>query len=177
MSWTSSGRSGGGSSGIGDTGTQPGVDAAVRMGPDADRPCGTGSAAGLAGCGGCYTITDGTLVIGGRGVPASWPDMVSLGLPMTVRAPVWDGWGSTVSLTGDTENAIIAVLVGLFIDAVGAFGGLALVVMTRHLAEAPAPACPGRRRPADRRALTAARRRVAQGGGGIRQTPGRTMTP
>jgi hypothetical protein len=84
------------------------------------------------GRGGCYTITDGTLVIGGHGVPASWPDMVSLGLPMTVRAPVWDGWGSTVSLTGDTVNAIIAVLVGLFMDAVGVFGGLALVVMTRH---------------------------------------------
>jgi len=84
------------------------------------------------GRGGCSTITDGTLVQGGRGIPASWPGTVSLGLPMTVRAPVWDGWGTAVSLTGDTANAIVTIIVGLFLDAVGVLAGLALVEMTRH---------------------------------------------
>jgi len=84
------------------------------------------------GRGGCNTITEGTLVVGGRGIPASWPGTASLGLPMTVRAPVWDGWSGTVSLTGDTANAIIAIIVGLFLDAVGVLAGLALIEMTRH---------------------------------------------
>jgi hypothetical protein len=84
------------------------------------------------GRGGCSTITDGTLVQGGRGIPASWPGTVSLGLPMTVRAPVWDGWGTAVSLTGDTANAIVAIIVGLFLDAVGVLAGLALIKMTQH---------------------------------------------
>jgi hypothetical protein len=52
---------------------------------------------------------------------------------MTVRAPVWDGWGSTVSLTGDTANAIIAIIVGLFMDAVGVLAALALIKTTQHL--------------------------------------------
>ena len=81
---------------------------------------------------GCDTITKGTLVVGGRGIPASWPGVASLGLPMTVRAPVWDGWSGTVSLTGDNADAIIAIIVGLFLDAVGVLAGLALIEMTRH---------------------------------------------
>jgi hypothetical protein len=84
------------------------------------------------GRGGCSTITNGTLVEGGRSIPASWPGTASLGLPMTVRAPVWDGWGTTVSLTGDTANAIIAIIVGLFLDAIGVLAGLALIKMTQH---------------------------------------------
>jgi hypothetical protein len=97
------------------------------------------------GRGGCDTITEGTLVTGGRGIPASWPGTASLGLPMTVRAPVWDGWSGTVSLTGDTANAIIAIIVGLFLDAVGVLAGLALIEMTRHwLKRRREPALSGR---------------------------------
>ncbi len=81
---------------------------------------------------GCSTVTNGTLFQDGRGIPASWPGTASLGLPMTVRAPVWDGWGTTVSLTGDTTNAIIAIIVGLFLDAFGVLAGLALIKMTQH---------------------------------------------
>jgi hypothetical protein len=84
------------------------------------------------GRGGCSTITNGTLVQDGHAARASWPGMTSLGLPMTVRAPVWQAWGSTVSLTGDTANAIIAIIVGLFMDAVGVLGGVGLVVMVQH---------------------------------------------
>lgn len=84
------------------------------------------------GRGGCSTITEGILIQDGRAIPASWPGTAPLGLPMTVRAPVWDGWGRTVSLTGDTGNAIVAIIVGLFMDAVGVFGGLALIKMTQH---------------------------------------------
>jgi hypothetical protein len=99
------------------------------------------------GRGGCSTITDGTMVQGGRSIPASWPGTVSLGLPMTVRAPVWDGWGGTVPLTGDTANAIIAIIVGLFLDAVGVLAGLALIKMTQHwLKRRRQPALPGRDR-------------------------------
>ena len=104
------------------------------------------------GRGGCDTITNGTLVVGGRGIPASWPGTASLGLPMTVRAPVWNGWGAAVSLTGDTANAIIAIIVGLFLDAVGVLAGLALIKMTQHwLKRRREPVLPGRGR------LTAAR--------------------
>ena len=104
------------------------------------------------GRGGCYTITNGTLVAGGRAIPASGPGTASLGLPMTVRAPVWNGWGAAVSLTGDTANAIIAIIVGLFLDAVGVLAGLALIKMTQHwLKRRREPVLPGRGR------LTAAR--------------------
>jgi hypothetical protein len=104
------------------------------------------------GRGGCTTITNGTLVQDGHGIPANWPGTVSLGLPMTVRAPVWDGWGSTVSLTGDTANAIISIIVGLFLDAIGILAGLALIKMMQHwLKRRRQPALPGRGR------LTAAR--------------------
>jgi hypothetical protein len=81
---------------------------------------------------GCTTITDGTLIQGDRGIRASWPGTVPLDLPMTVRAPVWDGWGATVPLTGGTANAIIAIVVGLFLDALGVLAGRALVELTRH---------------------------------------------
>jgi hypothetical protein len=37
-----------------------------------------------------------------------------------------------VSLTGDNADAIIAIIVGLFLDAVGVLAGLALIEMTRH---------------------------------------------
>ena len=97
------------------------------------------------GRGGCNTITEGTLVVGGRGIPASWPGTASLGLPMTVRAPVWDGWSGTVSLTGDTADAIVAIIVGLFFDALGVLAGLALIEMMRHwLKRRREPALSGR---------------------------------
>jgi hypothetical protein len=51
---------------------------------------------------------------------------------MTVQAPVWDGWGRTASLTGDTANAIIAIIVGLFMDAFGVLAGLGLIEMMAH---------------------------------------------
>jgi hypothetical protein len=84
------------------------------------------------GRGGCTTITDGTLTEGSRSIRASWPGVTPLGLPMTVQAPVWDGWDRPVSLTGGTANAIIAIVFGLFLDAVGVLAGLALIEMTRH---------------------------------------------
>jgi hypothetical protein len=60
---------------------------------------------------------------------------------------VWDGWGGAVSLTGDTANAIVTIIVGLFLDAVGVLAGLALIEMTRHwLKRRRQPAWPPRSR-------------------------------
>jgi hypothetical protein len=84
------------------------------------------------GRGGCSTITDGTLFEDGRILHASWPGTVALGVPMTVRAPVWNGWGGTVSLTGGTADAVIAIVVALFMDAFGVFAVMALIEITRH---------------------------------------------
>ncbi len=80
---------------------------------------------------GCSTVTNGTLVMGGSGVHATWPGQAPLGLPFTVRAPVWDGWGSA-QLVADTGNAVGTVIVGLLFDAVGVVAVIAFIALARH---------------------------------------------
>jgi hypothetical protein len=81
---------------------------------------------------GCSTVTNGILVIGGSGIRATWPGRAPLGLPFTVRAPVWDGWGSA-QIVGDTPNAIAAIVVGAIFDSVAAIAVIAGVTTVRYM--------------------------------------------
>jgi len=80
---------------------------------------------------GCSTITNGTLVRGGHTVPATWPGQAPLDVPFTVRAPVWDAWGS-VQMVGSTGDAVGTVVVSLLFDAVAVVAVIALMTMVRH---------------------------------------------
>jgi hypothetical protein len=72
---------------------------------------------------GCQTSTEGILETGGAGTQATWPDVVPLGKPFDVRAPVW-GFGLGGSLISSDRIAVVAVLVCLLIE-----GFAALVVV------------------------------------------------
>jgi hypothetical protein len=80
---------------------------------------------------GCTTVTDGTIASGARTVDATFPYQIPLDQPVTVRAPVWPGWG-TVALVGDTENAVVSIFVGLFFDFIAAVAVYSFVEMIRH---------------------------------------------
>jgi hypothetical protein len=83
------------------------------------------------GRGGCTTVTDGTIASGARTVDATFPYQIPLDQPVTVRAPVWPGWGS-VTLVGDTGNAVVSIVVGLFFDFIAVIAIYSFVVMIRH---------------------------------------------
>jgi hypothetical protein len=80
---------------------------------------------------GCTTVTDGTIASGARTVDATFPYQIPLDQPVTVRAPVWPGWG-TVTLVGDTGNAVISIIVGLFFDIIAVVAVYSFVEMIRH---------------------------------------------
>jgi hypothetical protein len=82
---------------------------------------------------GCSTVTNGTLVTVGSGstIRATWPGRAPLDLPFTVRAPVWDGWGSA-NLMGDTGAAVATLVAGVIFDFVAVIAVLAFVIMVRH---------------------------------------------
>jgi len=71
------------------------------------------------------------MVSGDRTVNATFPDQIPLDQPVTVRAPVWPGWGS-VTLVGDTENAVVSIIVGLFFDLIAVIAVYGFVEMIRH---------------------------------------------
>jgi len=83
------------------------------------------------GRGGCTTVTDGTMASGARTVDATFPYQIPLDQPVTVRAPVWPGWGS-ITLVGDTAHAVVSIVVGLLFDLIAAVGVYSFVVMIRH---------------------------------------------
>lgn len=83
------------------------------------------------GRGGCTTVTNGTIASGASTVNATFPDQIALDQPVTVRAPVWAGYGS-VQLVGDTENAVVSIIIGLIFDLIAAIGVYSFVVMIRH---------------------------------------------
>ena len=80
---------------------------------------------------GCTTVTDGTIVSDARSVDATFPYQIPLDQPVTVRAPVWPGWGS-IMLVGNTGNAVVSIIVGLVFDLIAVVGVFSFVVMTRH---------------------------------------------
>lgn len=67
------------------------------------------------GRGGCTTVTDGYLGTGGGGAAATWPDKVPLGVPFTVREPVWD-WGFGAVLIDGDGSAVAYIVVGVLMD-------------------------------------------------------------
>jgi hypothetical protein len=80
---------------------------------------------------GCTTVTDGTIPSGASTVNATFPHQIPLDQPVTVRAPVWTGWGS-VTLVGDTGNAVISIIVGLFFDIIAVVAVYSFVELIRH---------------------------------------------
>jgi hypothetical protein len=83
---------------------------------------------------GCSTVTSGTLVTGGSGstIRATWPGRAPLDLPFTVRAPVWDGWGSA-HLVADTGDAVATIIAGAIFDFIAVIAVIAIITTVRHL--------------------------------------------
>jgi hypothetical protein len=89
------------------------------------------SSAQECGRGGCTTVTNGTIMSGGRIIDATWPHQVPIDQPFSVREPVWVGWGS-VQLVGDDGNAVASIIVGLLFDAIAVVAVVSFVEMVRH---------------------------------------------
>jgi hypothetical protein len=81
--------------------------------------------------GGCQTSTDGILETGGKGVDATWPDVVPLGKPFQVREPVWR-WGLGEALIDSRGIAVAAVLVTLLIEGAAVLVVISLVRLARN---------------------------------------------
>jgi hypothetical protein len=79
----------------------------------------------------CQTSTDGILETGGTGVEASWPDVVPLGRPFQIRAPVWR-WGLGLALIDSDGTAVIAVVISLAIEAFAVLVVVAFVRLARN---------------------------------------------
>jgi hypothetical protein len=80
---------------------------------------------------GCSTVTNGTLVTGGSGIRVTWPGRAPLGLPFTVRAPMWDGWGSA-HLVADTGDAVATIIAGAIFDFIAVIAVIAIITTVRH---------------------------------------------
>lgn len=93
--------------------------------------------------GGCVTSTDGILETGGAGIQATWPDVVPLGKPFTIRVPVWR-WGLGEALISSDALAVAAVAISLLIEGAGVVVVVYLVKLTknwrRHRRQHPTPA-------------------------------------
>ena len=69
----------------------------------------------VCGRGGCSTVTDGYMETRGGSAGATWPHQVPLGLPFTVREPVWN-WGFGAQLIDGDGNAIAYIVLGVLMD-------------------------------------------------------------
>ncbi len=67
------------------------------------------------GRGGCSTITNGYLGTGSNAAPATWPGQVPIGVPFTVRKPVWN-WGFGGQLINGDGSAIAYIGLGVLLD-------------------------------------------------------------
>ncbi len=66
----------------------------------------------------CSSSTDGIMETGGAGVSATWPAVVPLGRPFPVRQPFWR-WGLGESLINNDRIAVVAIVIGLLLEAAG----------------------------------------------------------
>jgi hypothetical protein len=66
----------------------------------------------------CSSSTNGILETGGAEVSATWPAVVPLGRPFEVRQPLWR-WGLGEALISDDRIAVVAVVIGLLLQATG----------------------------------------------------------
>ena len=69
----------------------------------------------MCGRGGCSTITNGYLGTGSNAAPATWPGQVPIGVPFTVREPVWN-WGFGGQLINGDGSAIAYIVLGVLLD-------------------------------------------------------------
>jgi hypothetical protein len=79
----------------------------------------------------CATETVGVMVAGTRTMGTTWPDDVPLGVPVKVRAPVWDGWTGSLRLMDSDSSAVGWLLFGLFFDLAGYGAGFLVYLMTK----------------------------------------------
>jgi hypothetical protein len=66
----------------------------------------------------CSTSTDGIMQSGGAWVSATWPDVVPLDRSFQVRQPFWQ-WGLGESLINNDRIAVVAIVIGLLLEAAG----------------------------------------------------------
>jgi hypothetical protein len=69
---------------------------------------------------GCSTVTKGYLGTASEGSAETWPGQVPLGVPFTVRQPVWN-WGFGAQLIDGDGTAIAYIVVGVIFDGFSAF--------------------------------------------------------
>jgi hypothetical protein len=81
--------------------------------------------------GGCSTVTNGYLGTGSNAAPATWPRQVPIGLPFTVREPVWN-WGFGAQLIDGDGSAIAYIFVGVLLDGFSALILFAAYKTVRH---------------------------------------------
>jgi hypothetical protein len=71
---------------------------------------------------GCSTMTNGVLDVGGHSSSSTWPAQVPLGLPFSVREPVWR-WGLGSGLINGAGSAIGTFIVCLLFDGAAVLAG------------------------------------------------------
>jgi hypothetical protein len=105
---------------------------------------------------GCSIATNGVMTVNGHELSTTWPAQVPLGVPFTVREPVWR-WAAGSGLISGNAGAIGSLLVGLLFE-----GGTVLVLFVmlkprvkrlRHPSRKPAAVAPAlvRQQPKRRR--------------------------
>jgi hypothetical protein len=85
----------------------------------------------MCGRGGCSTITNGYLGTGSNAAPATWPGQVPIGVPFTVREPVWN-WGFGAQLINGDGSAIAYIVLGVLLDGFAALILFATYKAVRH---------------------------------------------
>lgn len=80
----------------------------------------------VCGRGGCSNVTNGFLGSGTQATAATWPVVVPLGVPITVRRPLWD-WGFGSQLIDGDGAAAGSIVAGVLFD-----GGSALVLFAGY---------------------------------------------
>jgi hypothetical protein len=102
---------------------------------------------------GCHVVTEGYLSRTGEEV--TWGGQVPLGLPFSVRDPLW-AWGTGRGLIDGDGSAIPDIVAGLFFDAVALLLLYVVVVIVRETSPGP-----GEQMPVP----------AGTGPGGVRRTP------
>ena len=77
----------------------------------------------------CQTVTQGYL--SRTGADVTWGPQVPLGMPFSVRDPLW-AWGTGRSLINGDGSAIPTIFAGLFFDGVALLLLYAVAVIVRH---------------------------------------------
>jgi hypothetical protein len=85
----------------------------------------------MCGRGGCSTITNGYLGTGSNAAPATWPVQVPIGVPFTVREPVWN-WGFGGQLINGDGSAIAYIVLGVLLDGFAVLILFAIYKAVRH---------------------------------------------